>query len=259
MRAVNIKWAIKILTGSLLLLGLLLYASLPAAVPETPAAGASLIRLHVLANSDSAADQELKRKVRDEIIEAIAPEFLPSGDIDSARLTALNNLDRIELIASRVIKAEGMNYPVTAELGTFPFPTKHYGAFILPAGEYEAVRVVIGSGGGTNWWCVLFPPLCFVDMTRYAAIDMHTGSFPSSPAKPDVTAGKQTAQILDNQKPGDVNGASVVFRQNEQRLEECKTPSATDENFKFVSEEEDDEEDCKVIFSFRLLELFRRL
>jgi stage II sporulation protein R len=260
MRAANMKWAYRILTGGLLLLGLLFYASLPAAVSETSVSGAGLIRLHVLANSDSEADQALKRKVRDEIIEAMAPEFLAAGDIDSARQIARANLDRIELIARRTIQAEGMDYPVTAELDTFPFPTKHYGAFVLPAGDYEAVRVVIGSGGGTNWWCVLFPPLCFVDMTRFAAINTFAMSVPSSPAKPDLTPGKQPAQTLDTQKPGDASGAPEASMQNEQRLEECKTPAAIAENVKVINEVADDDvEDCKVIFSFRLLELFRRL
>ncbi|MDD4239246.1 MAG: stage II sporulation protein R [Desulfotomaculaceae bacterium] len=254
MKAVNIKWIYKILTSGLMLLGLLLYVSLPAAVPETSVSSDGLIRLHVLANSDSEADQALKRKVRDEIIQAMAPEFLASGDIDSARLTARANLNRIELIASRVIQAEGKDYPVTAKLDTFPFPTKHYGAFILPAGEYEAVRVVIGSGGGTNWWCVLFPPLCFVDMTRIATINTAAMRFPANPSTHNVVAGKQPAQTLDTQMASDVNGKSVTHIPNEQQLESYKTPTAKDVNDTAVSED-----DCQVIFSFRLIELFKRL
>ena len=136
--------------------------------PETVYASDNLIRLHVVANSDSAADQDLKRKVRDEIILYTEPEFIKAENMDSARSIARANLDGIKEVATREIKAQGRTYPVQVELDSFPFPTKHYGPFILPAGDYEAVKVTIGAGGGTNWWCVLFPPLCFVDMSKAA-------------------------------------------------------------------------------------------
>jgi len=129
----------------------------------------TLIRLHVIANSDSGSDQELKRKVRDEIIRNVAPEFMTAENINSARMTAGANLGRIREIAARTIKAEGKDYPVDVQLDRYAFPTKHYGLFILPAGDYEAVRVVLGNGGGANWWCVLFPPLCFVDLSQATA------------------------------------------------------------------------------------------
>lgn len=133
---------------------------------ETVYAPDSLIRLHVVSNSDSSEDQELKRKVRDEIVTAVGPAFTEAEDVDSARAIAEANLDNIRQIATHKIRSEGKDYPVKVELNSFSFPTKHYGPFILPAGDYEAVRVTIGTGSGANWWCVLFPPLCFVDMTR---------------------------------------------------------------------------------------------
>ncbi|MDD4335315.1 MAG: stage II sporulation protein R [Desulfotomaculaceae bacterium] len=126
----------------------------------------SLIRLHVVSNSDSSADQALKRKVRDEIVAALGPAFIEADNIELARQIAAANLDHIHDIATGKIRAEGKDYPVKVELNSFSFPTKHYGPFILPAGDYEAVRVTIGGGAGANWWCVLFPPLCFVDMSR---------------------------------------------------------------------------------------------
>lgn len=254
MRATK-TWFFKTLAGGLTLLGLLLYISPPAAVPETEVANTGLIRLHVLANSDSRADQELKRKVRDEIIRVMAPEFLAAKDIDSARQIARNSLDRIELIAGSAIKAEGKDYPVTAELNTFPFPTKHYGAFILPAGDYEAVKVVIGSGAGTNWWCVLFPPLCFVDMTRAAIINTRTKELPPIPAKSGDIEEKQPACPTGEQTAGKVNSGPETSMVNKQKPEDKEIPATPDANPRAAGEEED----CRIIFSFKLIEWLKRL
>ena len=129
----------------------------------------NLIRFHVLANSDSPADQALKRKVRDRIVQEMSPIFSEAGDIKEAREVAQEYLGEMEKLAAQVIKEEGEEYPVSARLGNYPFPTKSYGQLTLPAGEYEAVRVVIGQGAGANWWCVLFPPLCFVSLSESIA------------------------------------------------------------------------------------------
>src|SRR5690554_1101056 len=121
-----------------------------------------LIRLHVLANSDSEGDQALKYMVKDAIVKEMANKFSYSESIDESREILLATLPRVENIASNTLKDLGSDYNVNAQYGRFFFPTKYYGNFSLPAGEYEAVRVVIGEGKGANWWCVLFPPLCFV-------------------------------------------------------------------------------------------------
>ncbi|MGI5850424.1 MAG: stage II sporulation protein R [Christensenellales bacterium] len=123
-----------------------------------------LIRFHVLANSDSPEDQELKLKVRDRIIEAMNPKFETSKSLEETREIIIHNLEDIEAIASEEIKALGHDYNVKATLGKALFPTKSYGSITLPAGTYEALRIVIGKGEGSNWWCVLFPPLCFIDI-----------------------------------------------------------------------------------------------
>lgn len=125
----------------------------------------NLIRLHVIANSDDPADQALKRDVRDAIMAAMGPVFGQASSIDEARDLVRENLGRLQDITRDRIRAFGVDYDVQVELGRFPFPTRSYGNFALPAGEYEALRVVIGRGEGRNWWCVLFPPLCFVDFT----------------------------------------------------------------------------------------------
>lgn len=125
----------------------------------------NLIRLHVIANSDSEEDQALKRQVRDALLGKMAPAFSRSGAADEARRYIIENLNEIEALAQTTVREAGFDFPVRAEFGVFAFPTKVYGDTVLPAGQYQALRVVIGEGRGQNWWCVLFPPLCFVDIT----------------------------------------------------------------------------------------------
>ncbi len=126
----------------------------------------NLVRLHVIANSDSASDQALKLKVRDAIIEYMKDKLAVSQNIDQTKEIISENLSNIENISKQVIKKNSSNYSVKASLGNYSFPTKTYGDIALPAGEYQALRVVIGQGSGANWWCVLFPPLCFIDATH---------------------------------------------------------------------------------------------
>lgn len=125
-----------------------------------------LIRFHVIANSDSDEDQKLKLKVRDEIIKYIAPKLKDSKSIEESRSILKDNDDEIIEIAKECIKKNGYGYNVTTTLGRENFPVKTYGNITLPQGNYEAYRVLIGKAGGQNWWCVMFPPLCFVDITK---------------------------------------------------------------------------------------------
>ncbi|SDY70423.1 stage II sporulation protein R [Proteiniborus ethanoligenes] len=125
-----------------------------------------LIRLHVVANSDSKEDQDLKLKVRDEIIAQMNDSLKNSDSIDTTRKIVSENIDNIKYIALKEVKANNKEYEVAVWLDNFNFPTKSYGDFTLPAGEYQALKVVIGEGKGQNWWCVMFPPLCFIDITN---------------------------------------------------------------------------------------------
>lgn len=119
-----------------------------------------VVRLHVLANSDSEEDQALKLKVRDVVLERATAILKQSADRREAESCLRGELLELERIAAEEIAAEGYNYPVTVELENTDFPTKEYDGFTLPAGEYLALRVIIGEGQGQNWWCVVFPPLC---------------------------------------------------------------------------------------------------
>ena len=124
-----------------------------------------IFRLHVIANSDTAEDQALKYKVRDKLIEYMnqISNGVTSKD-DVLRLVYEHKSD-FEEIAKGVIKNNGYDYDVNVSIGNFSFPTKTYGDISLPAGFYDALKVEIGLSQGQNWWCVMFPPLCFVDVT----------------------------------------------------------------------------------------------
>lgn len=122
------------------------------------------IRLRILADSDAPEEQVLKRRVRDAVIEAMNEWAPETQSIEEARRTVEAKLPEIAALAEQVVASSGFDHEVNVELGVVPFPTKVYGGRVYPAGDYEAVRITIGRGLGQNWWCVLFPPLCFVDV-----------------------------------------------------------------------------------------------
>ena len=120
-----------------------------------------VIRVHILANSDSEADQQLKLAVRDRLIAASDTLFATSAqDKDTAMAQLQQKLPEIERLAEQVVAEYGFDYPVTAQLTYMYFETRAYEQFTLPAGYYDAIRLTIGQGAGHNWWCVMFPPLC---------------------------------------------------------------------------------------------------
>ena len=122
--------------------------------------GRKVIRLHVIANSDSPEDQALKLRVRDRVL-ARAQEILEqSADMAQAEQALTAALPELTREARETLAAEGCAQPVQARLEPAEFPTKDYDGFSLPAGKYLALRVIIGQGAGQNWWCVVFPPLC---------------------------------------------------------------------------------------------------
>lgn len=125
----------------------------------------SVFRLHVIANSDSKEDQNLKYIVRDKLIEYMNNIAKDCSSKEEVISIAKNNISNFENIARKTIEENGYNYNITVEIGNFDFPTKSYGDITLPAGSYDSLRVKIGKAEGQNWWCVMFPPLCFVDVT----------------------------------------------------------------------------------------------
>lgn len=132
-----------------------------------------LIRFHVLANSDSDEDQELKLKVRDEIIKYLQPMLKQSKSLEQSEQIILSESENIKNIGENIIKENGYTYEVEVKLEYNNFPAKQYSNIVLPAGEYKALRILIGEAKGKNWWCVMFPPLCFVDENN-GVIDKET-------------------------------------------------------------------------------------
>lgn len=123
---------------------------------------ASFFRLHILANSDSVEDQNLKYLVRDEVVAYLNTLCVSGASKEEVMEIARLHLADFKQIAEKVVAENGYSYPVHVEIGNFTFPTKYYGNLSLPAGSYDALRITIGKAEGQNWWCVLFPPLCFV-------------------------------------------------------------------------------------------------
>lgn len=124
------------------------------------------IRLRILANSDAPGDQLVKREIRDAVVAQMGEwvaELENPQSLDEARKVIREHLSEIENRVGEELASRGLNYEYQVELGSVPFPTKLYGGSVYPAGDYEAVRITLGEGKGQNWWCVLFPPLCFID------------------------------------------------------------------------------------------------
>lgn len=129
------------------------------------------IRLRILANSDTEADQDLKRTVRDRVNEQITVWVKDIDTIEKARELIESKIPDIEAIVAQVLKEENADNDYEVEYGSdISFPAKLYGPYLYPAGEYEAVLITLGEGQGANWWCVLFPPLCFLDFSNGTSV-----------------------------------------------------------------------------------------
>lgn len=133
--------------------------------------GKNIIRLHVRANSNSKEDQALKLNVKDTIVKYMGEKLKDSKSVDESAHIMNVNMNNIEKLVKEEILIFGKEYPAKIVLEEHPFPTKSYGDIVLPAGIYKALDISIGNGAGENWWCVLFPPLCVVDVTHGAVPD----------------------------------------------------------------------------------------
>lgn len=142
-----------------------------------------VIRFHVIANSDSQDDQALKLAVRDRVLEQAETLYPEGATLEEARQALEEHLELLSETGQAVVEEWGCDYPVTAQMEQCWFPTKEYGEFALPAGDYTALRVVIGAGKGQNWWCVAFPPLCLGAASETMDEATQAGYFTESQAR----------------------------------------------------------------------------
>lgn len=133
-----------------------------AACACAPGSGNDCLRIHIRANSNSQTDQKVKYLVKDAVVEYLTPLLASADTKDKAKAVVLSAREGIEAAAERVLAENGFRYGAEAELTTEVFPARTYGPLTLDSGEYEALIVNLGSGSGDNWWCVVYPPLCFV-------------------------------------------------------------------------------------------------
>lgn len=171
------KWEVALLSGFVVALLMGVYLD-----REQAALADSVIRLHVIANSDSKADQDLKYQVRDRILTEAATLYQPGDDLRQVRRNMEDNLTLLAEAGREVVEEQGYDYPVAASLERTWFPTKKYTDFALPAGNYTALRIVVGEGKGENWWCVAFPPLCLGSVSETVEEAAAAGNFTSGQA-----------------------------------------------------------------------------
>ena len=129
--------------------------------PLQPGIADKILRFHVLANSDSKEDQEVKKKVRDAVGAMMEPRLAESRNLEETEAIVQRSMENIVEVATETLEENGYYYGVRARLANVEFPVKSYGAYTFPAGEYEALQVTLGEGEGHNWWCVLYPNMCF--------------------------------------------------------------------------------------------------
>ncbi|MCI8622087.1 MAG: stage II sporulation protein R [Provencibacterium sp.] len=151
------KWELALLIGLFFAIG---SGSLAAFAQDCGALRDSVLRLHILANSDQPFDQQIKLEVRDAILEEFGEELASVSEKEGAEALSSELLPQMEETARRVVRANGYSYPVQARIVRMYFETRTYGRITMPAGMYDAVRITIGEAQGHNWWCVLYPPVC---------------------------------------------------------------------------------------------------
>lgn len=214
-----------------------------------------LIRFHVIANSDTEEDQKLKLKIKNKVIDYLYPYLNASQSLEDSRNVIKDKMDQVKKLAEEVIKDDNYSYDVKTELSRENFPEKSYGKITLPQGNYEAFRIIIGTGQGKNWWCVMFPPLCFVDE-----------------AKAEVEYDKTEKRINSPKDAFDFsinsNGEDHKSNSDEEKIDKEDNNKKQDHNKDSVEKQSTDKEKSdkidaedkeKVQIKFKLVELIKKL
>ncbi|OOM71120.1 stage II sporulation protein SpoIIR [Clostridium puniceum] len=233
----------------------------------------TLIRFHVIANSDKDEDQNLKLKVKNQVIDYLYPYLNASQSLEQSRKIIKDKMDEVKKLAEQVIKDNNYKYGVKAELSRENFPEKSYGKITLPQGNYEAFRIIIGSGQGKNWWCVMFPPLCFVDETKaeveYDKTENRLNSKKSSSGfKIDFNFGEDKSEELDTQNNKEGSEQSDNEQDSEEQIskeESDKQEDKGESDQKYIKAKLDKQENNKeenkedVQIKFKIVEIFKSL
>ncbi|MDR6120975.1 stage II sporulation protein R [Bacillus sp. SLBN-46] len=249
-----------------------------AAAKESIVIPGEAIRLRILANSDFESDQAIKRKVRDAVNAQITLWVQDLTSMEKAKTVLTSKLPEIQEIAERTVREQGSDQSVKVEFGKVQFPTKLYGQFLYPAGEYQAILITLGEGEGANWWCVLYPPLCFLDFSNGVAVSegfeeekkAKAEMAPKAEVKPDQEQAGATVQdqnqeeeeLVDHKKFTASEEQEVVEHKKTNvvekeavKKEEKKTKKQVQKNAPVYTEE--DEEPVKV--KFFVLEMWEKL
>ncbi|RID88613.1 stage II sporulation protein R [Peribacillus asahii] len=173
------------------------------------------IRLRILANSDREADQAVKRLIRDEVNKDITEWVAELTSLEEARKVITSHLDDIQATAERVMAEEGLDQSVQVDFGQAEFPTKLYGQYLYPAGDYEAVIITLGEGDGANWWCVLFPPMCFLDFSNGTAVSQTPFEEEQVPAE---SVSVQPIETENSQVEENKTDANVEEQEEQQQI-----------------------------------------
>lgn len=241
------------------------------AAQETMVIPDEAIRLRILANSDLDGDQNVKRLVRDEVNKEITNWVSNLTSQDEAKAVIKEGLPQLQKIAEDVVAAEGMDQSVKVEFGKVDFPTKLYGQYLYPAGEYEAVLITLGKGEGANWWCVLYPPLCFLDFSTGNAVRSTGFETKVEASGNEVTevAPEDATQVSEDDSEDDM----IAYKQveveaveagviDEAVKEEVKAPANKEEEASVEKEEPvfvEDSEEEEVEVRFFVVDLFKGL
>lgn len=229
------------------------------------------IRLRILANSDREADQAVKRLIRDEVNHDITGWVAELTSIKEARKVIRSHLDEIQKTAENVMAKEGLHQSVKVDFGQAAFPTKLYGQYLYPAGDYEAVIITLGEGVGANWWCVLFPPLCFLDFSNGTAVSQspfdekkeskETSNKAGAGVETGAKAEAGAKKVADQEFQTNKETASQLNSEEKTKGEEPKVETAS-VNDKTVTSSEpiyDGKEEPKIVEKSFFAEIFSKL
>lgn len=217
------------------------------------------IRLRILANSDKEADQSVKRLIRDEVNADITEWVKDLTSLDEARKVIQSHLGDIEATAREVVKENGLEQSVSVDFGQAEFPTKLYGQYLYPAGEYEAVIITLGEGEGANWWCVLFPPLCFLDFSNGTAVSQSPIVEDEEKETVTVEKAKVSAAVKDTKakaKDKIVEEVKEEAREEDEEVENAEYTASADKGQQVYDGEDESEVEVKSLFAEIFHEIF---